>query len=128
MGLRNDIQADISEAFDQDLADAVKPFTGEREVAGEYDPVTGTTPNSTVNYQGRGVFGSFSTEEIDGQHILANDQKLIAMQNEIVLVVDSEPSTDRAAPKIDDKINGLDVIQVRKDPADASWIIQLRKT
>lgn len=127
MGLRDDIQADIAEAFDTDLADAVRPFTGLREVAGEYDPVTGATPNNNVNYQGRGVFGGYSLTEIDGQHILATDRRLTALQNEVVLTVSGEPTTAPEAPKIDDKINGLDVVQVGKDPASVSWIIQLRR-
>lgn len=125
MGLRDDIQADLAEAFDEedDLADAVTAFTGSREVAGEYDPTTGTS-TTTVTYSGRGVFGSFRQDEIDGQHILRTDIKVTALQNEVLLDTDDSPAT----PKIDDKINGLKVISVGKDPAGATWSIQLRKT
>jgi|AntDeeMinimDraft_6_1070357.scaffolds.fasta_scaffold02252_6 hypothetical protein len=54
MGLRADIQTATAEAFDDDLADAVTPFDGVRiEISGEYDPATGTYPETTVNYSAR---------------------------------------------------------------------------
>lgn len=126
MGLRDDIQADLAEAFDEedDLADAVTAFTGKREVTGEYDPTNPTGSTSVVNYSGRGVFGSYSRQEVDGQHILATDIKVTALQNEVTLDADGSPAT----PQIDDTINGLAVINVGKDPAGATWSIQLRKT
>lgn len=117
MGLRDDIQADIAEAFDDDLADAVQSFTGTREVPGEYDPVTGTTPSTTVTYTGRGVFGSYSAMEVDGQHILQTDKRLTALQSEV---------TD--TPQVDDDIDGYRVMNVGKDPASATWSLQLRRT
>lgn len=125
MGLRDDIQADLAEAFDEedDLADAVTAFTGSRFLPGEYDPATGTS-GTTIAYSGRGVFGSYSRQEVDGQHILATDIKVTALQNEVTLDADGSPAT----PQIDDTINGLAVINVGKDPAGATWSIQLRKT
>ncbi|MEQ5857229.1 hypothetical protein NFI08_16270 [Halomonas sp. EF61] len=42
MGLRDDLQADLDEAFDDDLDDAVTTFTGSRTVvSGEFDPIDG---------------------------------------------------------------------------------------
>ncbi|RUR26841.1 hypothetical protein ELY33_17180 [Vreelandella andesensis] len=117
MSLRDDIQADIAEAFDNDLADAVTSFTGSRETAGSYDPVSGTTSTTTTTYIGRGVFDDYSIREIDGQHIKRSDQKLTALQNEV---------TDM--PQVDDTIDGFTVISVGNDPAAATYTIQLRKT
>lgn len=140
MGLRDDLQADIAEAFDDadGLADAVASFTGSRTtVSDTYDPVTGTYPETTIGYSGRGVFGGFSTGEVtgrnllstgagQGQHIEANDVKLIALQNEVTLDAGGE-----AEPKIGDHITNADgeyrVVNVGKDPAAASWTAQLRK-
>lgn len=129
MGLRDDLQADIAEAFDDadGLADAVASFTGSRTtVSDTYDPVTGTYPETTIGYSGRGVFGGYSVLEIDGQHIEANDVKLIALQNEVTLDAGGE-----AEPKIGDHITNADgeyrVVNVGKDPAAASWTAQLRK-
>ncbi|WP_299231709.1 glutamate 5-kinase [uncultured Halomonas sp.] len=118
MGLRDDIQADIAAAFDADLADAVRAFSASREVPGSvFDPTTGTYPSTTETYTGRGVFGGYSAQEVDGQHVLATDVKLTALQNEL---------TD--APKIGDTLDGYRVINVGKDPASATWSIQLRRS
>jgi hypothetical protein len=131
MSLRDDLQADIAEAFDDGdgLADAVTAFICTREVVtGGYDPETGTTPQTTIGYQGRGVFGGFRQFEIDGSRILATDTKITALQNEIWRVENGEVTNTPDAPQIDDVVNGLTVVDVRKDPADAAWIIQARRT
>ena len=121
MGLRDEVTADIKEAFDTDLADAVKPFTGSRTVQGEpsiEDILTNTVgSNSTIiNYSGRGVFGSYSEFEVDGEAIKANDVKLTALQSEVT-----------ARPQLDDNINGYQVVAVNQDPASITYTIQLRK-
>ena len=121
MGLHNDITADIKDAFDTDLADAVKPFTGIRTVQGEpsiEDILTNTVgSNSTIiNYSGRGVFSSYKEIEVDNDSIKMNDVKLIVLQSEI-----------SKTPHLDDVINGYSVISILSDPADVTFIIQLRK-
>ena len=121
MGLRDDITADIKEAFNTDLADAVKPFTGSRTVQGEpsiEDILTNTvgSNSTTINYSGRGVFGSYSEFEVDGEAIKANDVKLTALQSEIT-----------TRPQLDDLINGYQVVAVQQDPASVTWNLQLRK-
>lgn len=117
MGLRDDVQADIAEAFDDDLADAVTNFAASRTVIGDtLDPVTGTYTKTTTAYDGRGVFGAYAAHEIDGQHIQRADVKLTALQNEV---------TD--TPAIDDIIDGYAVINVAHDPAGAAWSLQLRR-
>lgn len=121
MGLRDEVTADIKDAFDTDLADAVKPFTGSRTVQGEpsiEDILTNTVgSNSTIiNYSGRGVFGGYSEFEVDNESIMANDVKLTALQAETT-----------QTPKLDDVINGYQVIAVNQDPASVTYTIQLRK-
>ena len=121
MGLRDEITADIKEAFDTDLTDAVKPFTGSRAVQGEpsiEDILTNTVgSNSTIiNYSGRGVFGGYSEFEVDNESIMANDVKLTALQSEVT-----------ARPQLDDNINGYQVVAVNQDPASITYTIQLRK-
>lgn len=121
MGLRDEVTADIKEAFDTDLADAVNPFTGSRTVQGEpsiEDILTNTVgSNSTIiNYSGRGVFGGYSEFEVDNESIMANDVKLTALQAETTQV-----------PKLDDVINGYQVVAVQQDPASVTYTIQLRK-
>ena len=121
MGLHDDITADIKEAFNTDLADAVQPFTGSRTVQGEpsiEDILTNTVgSNSTIiNYSGRGVFGGYSEFEVDNESIMANDVKLTALQSEVT-----------ARPQLDDNINGYQVVAVNQAPASITYTIQLRK-
>lgn len=117
MGMRDEVQADLKEAFDTDLADAVKAFTGSRTVDLSYDPVTDTRLTDAESYTGRGVFGNFSKSEIDNLNILVTDVRLLCLQSEV---------TD--TPQNDDIINGMRLIKVGKDPADATWVLQLRGT
>lgn len=119
MGLRDDIQTDLAEAFDTDLADAVQPFTGGVTLPGTWDPVTEEAgPPVVIAYSGRGVFDSFKVDQVDGVNIRATDQLLIALTNETI----------GGMPDIGHKINGFDVINVQTDPAGAHYEIQLRKT
>jgi len=129
MGMREEIQADLAEAFDDPdgLADAVKPMMGMRAVAGEYDPVTGfETEGSTLVYAGRGVFGSYSIREIDGSLIETTDEKLLVLQNELFVSVDGLPTAVAAVPAIGDIIGGKRALSISEDPAKATFTIQLR--
>lgn len=123
MGLRDDIQADLAEAFDDDLADAVTAFTGTRTVASDTDDGVDDWMNppsepsaSTLTYTGRGVFTDYSKYELDSDIIDVTDVKLICLANEIT----NEPIAD-------DKINGYSVVMVNRDPANATYEIQLRQ-
>lgn len=121
MGLHDEVTADIKDAFNTDLADAVQPFTGSRTVQGEpsiEDILTNTVgSNSTIiNYSGRGVFGSYAEIEVDNESIQMNDVKLIVLQDEVA-----------NTPKLDDVINGYQVVAVNQDPSSTIWNLQLRK-
>ena len=121
MGLRDEVTADIKDAFDTDLADAVQPFTGSRTVQGEpsvEDILTNTVGSNSaiINYSGRGVFGGYSEFEVDGEAIKANDVKLTALQSEVT-----------TRPQLDDVINGYQVVAVNQDPVSVTFTIQLRK-
>lgn len=123
MGLREDIQRDLAEAFDTDLADAVTQVIGVREIVGAYNPLTEAHDTTVIMYQGRGVMDQYSLFLIDGVKVKATDKKLIALANEIVLA----DGVTQFVPTIGDKINGFDVLNVEPDPADAHYEIQLRK-
>ncbi|HCN47077.1 MAG TPA: hypothetical protein DIT18_16660 [Pseudomonas sp.] len=130
MSMREEIQADLAEAFDDPdgLADAVKPLAGSRTVKGDYDPaIGGAAPATTIRYLGRGVFGSYLAKEIDGTRVLTTDVKLLALQNELVEEQDGVITTIPAVPAIGDQIEGYRAINVSEDPAKATWTIQLRK-
>ncbi|MGE8170284.1 hypothetical protein ACQKO7_19025 [Pseudomonas putida] len=130
MGMREEIQADLAEAFDDPdgLADAVKPVAGTRTVKGDYDPeIGGTAPASTIRYSGRGVFGSYLAKEIDGSRIQTEDVKLLVLQNELFEEQAGLVTEAPASPKIGDQISGYRTLNVSEDPAQATWTIQLRK-
>ncbi|MBY5984452.1 hypothetical protein KUW18_10155 [Halomonas sp. DP5Y7-2] len=121
--IQDKINAKLPKAFDGKLSDAVRTFTGSREIAGEYDPETGSN-TTTVTYSGRGVFGDYSTQEVDDQHIRRTDVKLSGvLQNELIMDDDQAP----ARPRVDDTIDGMLVVTVGQDPARATWKIQLRR-
>lgn len=128
MGLRRELQAELAQAFDTDLADAVAAVDGSRSVPGTYDPEKGgSTPATTLYYAGRGVFGQYKAREIDGTRILASDVRLKALQNELLMTEAGVITGTPAAPAIGDLISGYRVVNVGQDAAKATWTIQLRK-
>ena len=127
MGLRDDLQRDLAEAFNTDLADAVNPVVGVRKVQGEYDPDSGSTSETITNYAGRGVFGKYLAKEIDGSLIQTTDEKLTILQNELFITLAGEPTETPAIPVIGDVIGGKRAMNVSQDPAKATWTVQLRK-
>ncbi|MFV3316560.1 hypothetical protein [Pseudomonas sp. NY15374] len=130
MGMREELQAELAEAFDdpEGLADAVKPVAGTRTIKGGYDPaIGGTVPASTLHYTGRGVFGSYLAKEIDGSRIQTEDVKLLVLQNELFEGQAGAVTDAPAAPKIGDQVSGYRALNVSEDPAQATWTVQLRK-
>ncbi|WP_423854124.1 glutamate 5-kinase [Acinetobacter guillouiae] len=121
MGLRVELQADIAEAFDTDLADAITTFTCSKEIqSGDFDFETQTYPTVTVEqYSGRGVFGSYKRDLVKPIDYQIEDVKATVLQNEVTGV-----------PQIDDVwVAGVEfkVLSVSKDPSGSIWVCQLRK-
>lgn len=129
MGMREELQAELAEAFDDPdgLGDAVSPVEGSRKSSPVYDPSTGTTTGGTVIYTGRGVFGSYLAKEVDGSLIQTTDEKLLILQNELFITAAGLPTAAPAEPKIGDIIASKRVLNVSQDPAGATWTVQLRK-
>lgn len=127
MGLRDDIQADLAEAFDDDLADAVSIFTGTYMGAGVWDPVSEESTAQPVTYTGRGVLDSYDSRRIDNINIKVGDLLLICLASEV---------TDR--PQVGHQITTADLITdeavsyrvegAAMDPAKAHYEIQLRRS
>lgn len=116
MGLRDELTADLVEAFDTDLADAVTSFSASSPGAPAYAPSTGGVTATPAAYTGRGVFAGYRLDQIDGTLILATDKRLTALQAEVT-----------RAPAVGDTIAGLSVVRVEQDPAAATWTCQLRE-
>ncbi|MDM9589573.1 glutamate 5-kinase [Pseudomonas asiatica] len=126
MGIRDEIQADLAEAFDEDLADAVVPFSGAYLGPSVWDPVNETTTAQPVTYTGRGVLDSYDSRRVDNINIKVGDVLLICLANEV---------TDRPAVghqiTVDDLLTGQQVtyriVSPGIDPAKAHYEIQMRK-
>ena len=113
--MKQEITQELKQAFDTDLADAVKDFVIVRESVADDDWANNSpTVSNTIITSGRGVFTGFNSHDINGETIKRDDVKLIALQAETAEI------------KLNDKINGMVVININKDPADVAWIVQLR--
>ena len=100
--MKQEIIQEIKQAFDGDLKDAVKDFTGRRAMPSD-DWAVNDAGTKTHAYKGRGIFGSYSAYETDGQAVSMKDVKLTCLQSEL---------TD--TPMIDDVINGMRVLSIKK--------------
>ncbi len=126
MGLTTDIQKDLAEAFDGDLADAVKSFSITQFQKGQYDPNTGDVGGTSTTTTSRGVFTDYTQPEILNSEIEPTDEKLIILQNELSILpaianeVTKEPNTSMSKK--------YRVVNVSKDPANATWELQVRST
>lgn len=127
MGMRDEIQAELAEAFDDDLADAVAPFTGSYLGPGVYDPITETDTAETITYTGRGVLAKYETKRIDNINILSGDLQLIALTNEVT----DRPAEGHTitAPDLADRTKSVSYLvkSVSIDPSQSVYGVQLRK-
>lgn len=126
--MREELQAELAEAFNDDLADAVDTFTCEKPIySGEFDFETQTYPVvGDESYSGRGVlFGSYLKDMVKPSDYQVTDSKAIALQNEVLKDgVNHKPQIGDvwATSKGDFK-----VVNIGADPTDSIWTCQLRK-
>ena len=121
--MRDDLQAELAEAFNEDLADAVDSFTCQKPIySGVFDFETQTYPVvGNESYSGRGVlFGSYQKDLVKPADYQAEDAKAIVLQNEVT-----------AVPQIDDvwvaSKGDFKIVNIGADPLAATYTIQLRK-
>lgn len=126
MGIRDELQAEIAEAFNTDLADAVHVFTGSYKVQAGWDPVTETGGETTRGYSGRGVLSRYELSRIDGVNILHGDLRLTALANEVT-DIPSESHTIIAPDLITGLPQTYRIVTLNPDPAAATYRMQLRR-
>ena len=121
--MRDELQAELAAAFNEDLANAVDSFTCTKPIySGVFDFETQTYPIvGNESYSGRGVlFGSYQKDLVKPADYQAEDAKAIVLQNEVT-----------AVPQIDDvwatSKGDFKVINIGADPASATYTVQLRK-
>lgn len=127
MGLRDELQADLAEAFNTDLADAVLAFTGEYMGPGIRDPISETTTAQPVTYTGRGVLSRYEDSRIDNINIKVGDLRLTVLASEVTDTPDVGHKI--TAPELMDRTKQVVYLvkSVRADPASATYRVQLRK-
>ncbi|MHC3083574.1 glutamate 5-kinase [Acinetobacter nosocomialis] len=127
MGLRDELQADIAEALNSDLSDAVDSFTCTRKVLTGSNPAAGEDTYTEYVYGGRGVlFGSWAKDLVKPIDYRATDSKAVLLQNEV---------KDAAGALVEPDVNDIWVIEggnyrvvsYGQDPSSSVWICQLRK-
>ena len=121
--MRDELQAELAAAFNEDLADAVYSFTCTKPIySGEFDFETQTyLVVGSESYSGRGVlFGSYQKELVKPADYQAEDAKAIVLQNEVTQV-----------PQIGDvwttSKGQFKVLNIGADPTSSIWTCQLRK-
>ena len=83
MGLRDEIQISLKEAFDTDLADIIVGFVLEKSTIGEYDVSLGTNAKTTTTHNSRGLFEAMPTLKANGTSVLFTDEQLVLIANEL---------------------------------------------
>ena len=121
--MRDELQAELAAAFNEDLADAVDTLTCEKPIySGEFDFETQTYPVvGSESYSGRGVlFGSYLKDLVKPADYQAEDAKAIVLQNEVTGI-----------PQIGDvwatSKGDFKVVNIGADPTNSIWTCQLRK-
>lgn len=125
--MRTKIQSKLGKAFSTKLADAVDTFTCTRKKLVSSNPATGEDTYTEYLYSGRGVlFGSYLKDLVKPIDYRATDSKAVLLQNEV-----KDAAGTLVEPDVDDiwVIKGANyrVLSCGNDPADATWIAQLRK-
>ena len=82
MGLYDDLIGDITEAFDGDLADAVKSISIIEFGSPVYNPTTRDNTPTETTYTTRAVVTSLSEEEIKDEPTLKNGVSLLILDSE----------------------------------------------
>lgn len=115
MSERDEIIADIRDAFNNELADAVALVTITKYDTNEFDPTTGTVTQTVVNTQTvQGVFTGQWKYEVFNANIEPNDETLLILQDDLHFKPDIAcmVSSTRGLTRI---------IEVRSDPMNVTW-------
>lgn len=120
MGMRADILADLVEAFDGDLSDAVSEFTYYRRTL-SYDPVTGSTEVAS-KISSRGIFDAPTTKNFPGSGGVTSD----ALDLVLVVIQDELAIIPKRADKIVSKKRGtFNIVDIREDSITATYTFAL---
>jgi len=115
MGLYQDIDQAIKQAFDTDLFDAVKTVELVL-VTQNYDPANDTPNEAITKVSTRAVVGTVDNSMVDGEVVQLHDTEFTILQSELA-----------ATPKLADAIEvdgiSFSLNTIIADPADVTWTI-----
>ncbi len=115
---------DIAAIVDGAMSSGLLPATLHHTTPGVRtpgDPTAGTNP-TTTDHACRGIADDYRDAEIDGTVVLANDRKVLLIGNSIVGLVVPEQNDGVT-------IEGVryTIINIKRDPAAATYLCQARK-
>ena len=121
MGIYAELQADLAEALDTDLADAAMVLTYIEVTSGTYDPSTGAPSGTTNNYSTRGVVSVIGKQHADGEVLKVGDYAFLILDSEI----DATPDVGQII-----RYDSKDYIinNVYQDEVNATWVLTGRTT
>jgi len=120
MGLA-EIFRDAAEAIVEAFDDIPLSVTYVQKGASTYTPGTGAVTSTDTEYTTTAIFDEYEMNEIDNSVIRATDKLAYIASNDLDVT-----------PVVDDEIVDADsvtwqIISVKSDPADALWVLQIRK-
>ena len=131
MSERDDIYAELKEAFDTDLADGIFDLTLTNYADEMYNPSTGIVEKvASESATTRGIFSSDWKYEVFNSNIEPDDEKLIILQAELSLT----PSIGTEV-LVSDKVHTdgtlksqrtTRVVEVVEDPFNVTWELRVR--
>ena len=117
MGLRADIQAELTDAMAGDLLDVVVEFTLLSYTQGAtYDVVNDTRGDPEVETETQAIFSSYGVEEIDDINIKLKDEKVIlngadlAVEPKVDDVIELEDGTQYVIKNVKNVMGGKSTV------------------
>ena len=116
-----DIKGEIADAFRGELVTATltKVTPGTRDPA---NPTQGTSP-TTSDFTAEGIIEDYADRNIDGSLVKVGDRKVLLIAG---LIASSQVPTPNDRITIEG--SQYDVIRVERDPAEATYTCQVRRT
>ncbi len=122
MGLTSEITADIQDAFDTDLSDAVSVITyNDFNGAPTYDPASGVVTAPITTHATEGVVSIIDKRMIDGEIFKAGDYAVLILFSQLSITPAIGESMTIAGEK-------HSIYAVEHDPASVAWTLYTRVT
>lgn len=119
MGMREELQLELAEAYDGDLNDAVKSITVFVEAEASYDPEAGESTDAFTEVTGRGMLYDYVARKNDPEDLQTCSKRLLVLTHEVTSLTvrcHVEIGTER-----------YEVMHIGEDPSGATADAYLRR-